>query len=79
MWITSFLPFEVMYNGSMRYTNGTYPSRIKGYMIGFHAAQQRYGKMLSDVPIDKLSKEYRDELARKADKETRHMIGKPYH
>jgi len=77
--INYLLPLEVMYNVGMRYTNGTYPSRIKGYMLGFYAAQQRDGKMLIDVPLEKLSKEYRDELARKADKETRHMVGKPYH
>ena len=57
----------------MRYQNGSFPKRVKAYMLGFYTAKQEANTALSDIPFSSLSTEYVAELAEKANKATLHM------
>lgn len=43
-------------------------------MLGYYTALQEQNKALSDIPLGNLSYAYLEELGRRADKETRHLV-----
>ena len=61
-----------------KYSRGSIPLRVKGYMLGYYAALQQNKEALIDVPLEDMSPEYLRTLKKKAEIDTEALKGKTF-